>query len=113
MRRENDCLIQRTKDGGLTVPYRVIDNTQRLTNADWDRVVAVFVMGPALQFKGWPWNGDPVEIFSRIKAFHLKYEEMKVDPNVGKWAVHVINVSRTKRHLDRAQLMTFWDLLDQ
>ena len=30
-----------------------------------DRVVAVFVQGPAWQFKGWPWNGNPVEIFSR------------------------------------------------
>ncbi|CAG0922104.1 unnamed protein product [Notodromas monacha] len=113
MRRENDCLIQRSKDGGLTVPYRVIDNTNRLTNADWDRVVAVFVMGPAWQFKGWPWDGNPVEIFSRIKAFHLKYEEMKLDNNVAKWAVHVIDISRNRRHLDRAQLMTFWDMLDQ
>ena len=44
-------LIQRRKEsggaagGGLTVPYRVIDNPAKLTNADWDRVVAVFVMG--------------------------------------------------------------------
>lgn len=29
-----------------------------------DRVVAVFVMGPAWQFKGWPWNGNPVDIFT-------------------------------------------------
>ena len=27
------------------MPYRVIDNPAKLTNADWDRVVAVFVMG--------------------------------------------------------------------
>ena len=47
------------------MPYRVIDNPQKLTNADWERVVAVFVMGPAWQFKGWPWDGNPVEIFSK------------------------------------------------
>jgi len=49
----------------LTVPYRVIDTPQKLAPADWDRVVAVFVMGPAWQFKGWPWDGNPVEIFVR------------------------------------------------
>lgn len=49
----------------MTVPYRVVDNLQRLTQSEWDRVVAVFVMGPAWQFKGWPWDGNPVEIFSK------------------------------------------------
>jgi parafibromin len=64
-RRENELLIQRRKEGGLTVPYRVIDNPAKLTNADWDRVVAVFVMGQAWQFKGWPWDGNPTQIFSK------------------------------------------------
>lgn len=49
----------------MTVPYRVIDNPQKLNAQDWQRVVAVFVMGPAWQFKGWPWDGNPVEIFSK------------------------------------------------
>lgn len=47
----------------ISVIIRVIDSPQKLAPADWDRVVAVFVMGPAWQFKGWPWNGNPVEIF--------------------------------------------------
>lgn len=65
VKRDNEVLLQRRKDGVLTVPYRVIDNPQKLTNSDWDRVVAVFVMGPAWQFKGWPWDGNPVEIFAK------------------------------------------------
>jgi len=55
----------------MTVPYRVVDNPQRLTQGEWDRVVAVFVMGPAWQFKGWPWDGNPVEIFSKSKYLFL------------------------------------------
>ena len=47
------------------MPYRVIDNPSKLTHADWDRVVAVFVMGQAWQFKGWPWDGNPTVIFSK------------------------------------------------
>ena len=72
-RRENELLIQRRKEGGLTVPYRVIDNPAKLTNADWDRVVAVFVMGQAWQFKGWPWDGNPTQIFSKGKS---KYQTL-------------------------------------
>ncbi|CAB3367439.1 Hypothetical predicted protein [Cloeon dipterum] len=112
-KRDNEVLLQRRKETNLTVPYRVIDNPQKLSPADWDRVVAVFVMGPAWQFKGWPWDGNPVEIFSRVCAFHLKWDEIKLDSNVARWAVNVIDLSRTKRHLDRASLMTFWEKLDK
>merc|ERR1719278_1060129 len=74
-RRENELLLTRRKEGGLTVPYRVIDNPAKLTNADRDRVVAVFVMGQAWQFKGWPHDGRPVHILSRIAGFHIKHQE--------------------------------------
>lgn len=122
--RENEILLQRRKGQNsdaavpnnavsMTVPYRVVDNPGRLSLAEWDRVVAVFVQGPAWQFKGWPWDGNPVQIFANICAFHLKYDEMKLDANVSRWAVTVLNLSRTKRHLDRAILMAFWETLDK
>ncbi|KAG0729549.1 Parafibromin [Chionoecetes opilio] len=111
-KREMEILIQRPKPGGLTVPYRVTDNPSKLSYADWDRVVAVFAMGPAWQFKGWPNEGNPVEIFNRICAFHVKFEEMNLDANIGKWAVHVISLSRERRHLDRARFLEFWEKLD-
>lgn len=42
-----------------------------------------------------------------VCAFHLRFDEMKLDANVARWAVTVLNLSRTKQHLDRAALMTF------
>jgi len=112
-RRENELLIQRRKEGGLTVPYRVIDNPAKLTNAEWDRVVAVFVMGQAWQFKGWPWDGNPTQIFAKVKAFHLKWDESLTEKNISGWAVNIIQLSRNLRHLDRAKIMRFWEQLDQ
>jgi len=68
----------------MTVPYRVVDNPQRLTQGEWDRVVAVFVMGPAWQFKGWPWDGNPVEIFSKSKYYFIfLYTMVSVACNIG------------------------------
>uniref|UniRef100_A0A8D1PD96 Parafibromin n=1 Tax=Sus scrofa TaxID=9823 RepID=A0A8D1PD96_PIG len=122
--RENETLIQRRKDqmqpGGtaisVTVPYRVVDQPLKLMPQDWDRVVAVFVQGPAWQFKGWPWllpDGSPVDIFAKIKAFHLKYDEVRLDPNVQKWDVTVLELSYHKRHLDRPVFLRFWETLDR
>lgn len=110
--RESEILIQRKKSDGSHAFYKIIDNPVKLDADDWNRVVAVFVQGPAWQFKGWPWGGSPVEIFSRIKGFHLKWDESKLDENVAKWNVHVIELSRSKRHLDKANLLKFWSSLD-
>ncbi|EHB12236.1 Parafibromin [Heterocephalus glaber] len=122
--RENETLIQRRKDQmqprgtaiSVTVPYRVVDQPLKLMPQDWDRVVAVFVQGPAWQFKGWPWllpDGSPVDIFAKIKAFHLKYDEVHLDPNIQKWDVTVLELSYHKRHLDRPVFLRFWETLDR
>uniref|UniRef100_A0A3B1JLU9 Parafibromin n=1 Tax=Astyanax mexicanus TaxID=7994 RepID=A0A3B1JLU9_ASTMX len=124
IQRDNEVLLQRRKDqvqpGGsaisVTVPYRVIDQPLKLAPQDWDRVVAVFVQGPAWQFKGWPWllpDGSPVDIFAKIRAFHLKYDEVRMDPNVQKWDVTVLELSHHKRHLDRPVFLRFWETLDR
>lgn len=65
--RENEILIHRRKTKDVSVPYRIIDNPNKLSAQDWNRVVGVFVMGPAWQFKGWPWDGNPTEIFAKSK----------------------------------------------
>lgn len=110
--RESEILIQRKKPDGSGVFYKIIDSPLKLEADDWNRVVGVFVQGPAWQFKGWPWGGSPVEIFSRIKGYHLKWDESKLDENVAKWNVHIIELSRSKRHLDKANLLKFWSSLD-
>ncbi|MPC20745.1 Parafibromin [Portunus trituberculatus] len=48
-----------------------------------------------------------------VCAFHIKFEEMNLDGNIAKWAVHVINLSRERRHLDRARFLEFWEKLDR
>jgi len=45
-KRDNEILIHRQRNG-VSAPYRVIDSPQKLSPLDWERVVAVFVMGPA------------------------------------------------------------------
>lgn len=109
---ESEKLIQRKKPDGTHVFYKLIDNPVRLEREDWARVVAVFVQGQAWQFKGWP-LGSPVDIFSKIKGFHLKWDEVKLEKTVDQWNVEVLELSRHRRHLDKAVMLRFWSSLDQ
>lgn len=117
----SDILIQRRKTDTATgkqytVPFRVIDNISKLRPNDWNRVVAVFVAGPKWQFKGWPGlasDGSPVELFVKTRAFHLKFIETSIEENIKKWNVTVLEISRTKRHLDKVAVNLFWEMTDK
>lgn len=43
----------------------------------------------------------------------MKWDEESLDSNVEKWSVTVIQLSKYKRHLDRANLLHFWEILDR
>lgn len=74
---ENETLIQRQGQMqprgttlSSTVPYRVLDQPLTLRPQGWERVVAIFMQGPAWQFKQWPWllrDGSPFDMFAKLK----------------------------------------------
>lgn len=76
--------IEKKLGQGLSQPFQIIDSTTKLSSKDWyegivfvfvneynrSRVVAVFVLGQAWQFKDWHWP-SPVEVFSHGRFFYI------------------------------------------
>lgn len=61
--KESSIVVERqTKGSAGKRQYQIVDNPTRLSIEDWNRVKAVFVQGPAWQFKGWKWE-NPVDLF--------------------------------------------------
>jgi len=121
--KENEVMVQRKKDTlinntmqTVTIPFRIVDQPLKLQPNEWNRVAAVFVQGPTWQFKGWPHllpDGSPVDILTKIKGFHVRYDDMKTDANVMKWDVMVLTFNRNRRHMDRATVLKFWEALEK
>lgn len=63
-----DCVTVQKKFSRdrVVTAYEVRDKPSALKPEDWDRVVAVFVLGKEWQFKDWPFK-DHVEIFNKSK----------------------------------------------
>ena len=98
-----------------TQHFQVIDNPARLALPDWTRVLAVFTIGAAWQFKGWKWD-TPVDLFQHLLGFHLHYDQdsAKVAASpVGTWNVMRLAVSQSKRHLDATTVRQFWERVEQ
>lgn len=90
--------------------FFIIDNVNRLKIEDWESVVAIFVQGESWQFKGWKWE-SPVELFSHVKGFWLKYEDENPVCEARNWNVEALNISKSKRHLDSTAVVKFWHSL--
>jgi len=110
---ESEVLV-RYKSQGRTVSFKAINNIARLTPDDWERVVAVFVHGPAWQFKNWPImeRNDVNSIFKKVCAFHLKWNNKAVEGNVKNWNCKVVDLDLHKRHLDVQKFKQLWAHLE-
>ena len=64
-----DCVTVQKKFSRdrVVTAYEVRDKPSGLKPEDWDRVVAVFVLGKEWQFKDWPFK-DHVEIFNKSEC---------------------------------------------
>ncbi|CAN4097665.1 unnamed protein product [Withania somnifera] len=111
-----DCITVQKKFSRdrVVTAYEVRDKPSALKPEDWDRVVAVFVLGKEWQFKDWPFK-DHVEIFNRIVGFFLRFEDDSVESakTVKQWNVKIISISKNKRHQDRAAALEVWDKLEE
>ncbi|GAA0186632.1 hypothetical protein Leryth_021550 [Lithospermum erythrorhizon] len=111
-----DCVTVQKKFSRdrVVTAYEVRDKPSSLKADDWDRVVAVFVLGKDWQFKDWPFN-DHVEIFNKILGFYLRFEDDSVESArvVKQWNVKIISISKNKRHQDRAAALEVWDRLEE
>eukprot|EP01116_Phalansterium_solitarium_P024034 TRINITY_DN8676_c0_g1_i1.p1 TRINITY_DN8676_c0_g1~~TRINITY_DN8676_c0_g1_i1.p1 ORF type:complete len:568 (-),score=141.85 TRINITY_DN8676_c0_g1_i1:186-1889(-) len=104
--------IVRIKNG-RELRYKIVDQVNKMTPADWKHVVAVFAAGPEWQFKNWFWP-TPVDVFSKAMGVFVHYEEDKVPETIKSWNVKVLTVSRlaVKQHLAQNAQIDFWTQLD-
>ncbi|KAL6004707.1 accessory factor associated with RNA polymerase II [Asimina triloba] len=111
-----DCVTVQKKFSRdrVVAAYEVRDKPSTLKAEDWDRVVAVFVLGKEWQFKDWPFK-DHVEIFNKIIGFYMRFEDDSVESakTVKQWNVKIISISKNKRHQDRAAALEVWDRLEE
>lgn len=96
--------------------YEILDNPRKLGSnpKEWERIVAVIVLGQSWQFKDWPapYN-DPVQLFSRTYGYYLCMEGDKIPTEIQGWAVRQGRLNRDKRGLDSVTHASFWNGLDE
>jgi parafibromin len=103
--------------GGNLLEYEIIDNPKKMLGYDlkeWDRIVAVIVLGQGWQFKDWPppYN-DAVQLFSRSFGYYIGMEGSKLPSEVTGWAVTQAQLNRDKRGMDKVTNANFWNRLDE
>jgi parafibromin len=106
----------RTVRNSGMLEYEIIDNPKKLGPdlKEWERIVAVIVLGQSWQFKDWPppYN-DAVQLFSRTFGYYIGMEGNKVPAEVSGWAVSQAQLNRDKHGMDKVTHANFWNKLDE
>lgn len=93
LRKDKEQVILRPSSAtGRSQAYKIIDDPTKLSDADWGRVVAVFVTGQQWQFKGWKYS-NPVDLFQHVLGVHVAIDDRVLDPTVLTWNCKVLKVS--------------------
>jgi parafibromin len=78
----------------------VTDNPASIKKEDWDRVIAVFVVGQEWQFKPMLWK-TPVELFQNVLGVHIAMDTANTATQpVGRWQCTIQKISASRRHMD-------------
>ncbi|KYR02968.1 RNA polymerase II complex component [Tieghemostelium lacteum] len=110
IQKPNTVILERP--GNSKLIYEVYDNVRLLKPEDWPRVAAVFVQGEAWQFKDYKWS-NPVDLLSHVKGYYLKFDDVTLPDVVKAWDVKILNISKSKRHLDQTAQIEFWNNFDE
>ncbi|KAJ1940666.1 accessory factor associated with RNA polymerase II [Kickxella alabastrina] len=95
-----------------TLKFRVVDSTQDFTDADWNSLVCVFTQGAAWQFKNWIWK-TPEDVFNNAMGLYPKFNDEKPKDSIKTWGISLLNIERSKRHMDRATIVGLWNNIEQ
>ena len=99
--------------------YEIIDNPCKLGNnpKEWERIVAVIVLGQSWQFKDWMKSpiayNVPASLFNSVYGYYIYLEGDQIAPDVQQWAVKKSQLNRDKRGLDSVTYASFWNELDE
>ncbi|KAA6425633.1 MAG: PAF1 complex [Trebouxia sp. A1-2] len=111
--------IHRSVGRARPIRYEITDRAPS-DKATWDRVVALFCLGKAWQFKAYPKAlfpgcdvGDTVALFSRVLGVYLHMTDEEVPADVKKWNVKILRLNRQNRHTDMAEAGHFYSELDK
>lgn len=93
--------------------YDIVTNTSRLSESEWERVVAVVCSGQEWQFKKWQIYKDSAqELFRKVQGFYFHYDDDVPVGNVESWAIKKLKLSRSQRHTDGQVQYQFWNTFD-
>ncbi len=89
---------------------KITNNPSLLTTADWDCVIAIFILGSPAQFNSWP-QSNTDKLFKKYKGFFVKYIDSKMG-DAKDWNVKKLILKKLVRYTDNQIQKFIWDEIE-
>ena len=92
--------------------YDVVADESMLTDNDWNKVVAIFVIGKAWQIKHYKPN-EPQTLFQKILGIYVGYEQEQMPQDIRTWRIKTFRISKASRHGDAQAVANIWHEIEE
>ena len=90
-----------------TTNYEIIGDEKLLKEDDWNRVVAIFLMGKPWQIKNYK-PSDPAVLFPKVLGIYVGWDTESLPNEIQNWRIKEFKINQQRRHADAQVVARIW-----
>ena len=95
-----------------TYLYDVVADESLMKDDDWNRVVAVFLIGKKWQIKTFKPN-DQRKLFEKVLGIYVGFDDAPLPEDIQKWMVKDFRINKTRRTNDAQVVQNIWHEIEE
>lgn len=92
--------------------YDIVADEQMLSDSDWNKVVAIFVIGKGWQIKHYKPN-EPQTLFQKILGIYVGWDQEQMPLDIRTWRIKFFTISKASRHSDPQAVNNIWHEIEE
>ena len=92
--------------------YDVVADERLLTDSDWSKVVAIFVIGKKWQIKNYKPN-EPQQLFEKILGIYVGWDQEPIPSDIRTWRIKSFLINQRERHSDPQAINNIWHEIEE
>ncbi|KAH0793811.1 protein CDC73 [Histomonas meleagridis] len=92
--------------------YDIVADESLMKDDDWNRVVAVFLLGKKWQIKNFKPN-DQRQLFEKVLGIYVGFDDAPLPEDIQKWVVKDFRINKTRRTNDAQVVQNIWHEIEE
>jgi parafibromin len=109
--RDHFTLTHRHSISMNSMVYDIVANEKLLMPADWEHVVAIFLIGYKWQLRNYQ-PQDPFALLAKVLGIYVGWADEPLPPDIARWKLKEFHINKSSRHGDSMVVHGIWQAIE-